>query len=78
MQDLVIHSALVNHAPWPLGFDQHGNELFVRFIKHDDGEGYRAIQGHRMSWFMFIGVPLDYRNAVNLAEIVGTFGQFHY
>lgn len=27
---------------------------------------------------MFIGVPLDYHNAHNLAEVVGTFGQFHY
>ena len=32
MQDPVIRVALVSHPPWPLGLDQHGNEMFVRFI----------------------------------------------
>lgn len=27
---------------------------------------------------MFIGVPLDYRNTKHLADVVSTFGQFHY
>lgn len=49
MQDPVIRTALVNHAPWPLGVNQHGEEIFVRFINHDAGEGFRAIQGHRTS-----------------------------
>ena len=78
MQDPVIRSALVNHAPWPLGLDHNGQEIFVRFINHDDGEGYRALQGHRTGWLMFLGVPLDYRNEEILSEVVGTFGQFHY
>ena len=78
MQDPVISAALVSHPPWPLVLDQHGNELFLRFIRHDDGEGFHALQGHRTGWLMFVGVPLDYRNEVNLAEVVGTFGQFHY
>ena len=76
MQDHVIRVALVAHPPWTLSLDHHGNELFVRFINHDDGEVYRALQGHRTGWFMFVGVPFDYRNV--LAEVVGTFGQFHY
>ena len=43
MQDPVICAALISQPPWPLGLDQHGNELFVRFIRHDDGEGFRAL-----------------------------------
>ena len=74
MQDPVICAALISHTPWPLGLDQHGNELFLRFIRHDHGEGFRALQGHRTGWLMFIGVPLDYRNTQCLAEVVGTFG----
>lgn len=40
MQDPVIRSALVGHPPFPLGNDQDGNELFLRFINQDDGEGF--------------------------------------
>ena len=52
--------------------------MFVRFINHDDGQGYQALQGFRSGWLMFVGVPLVYRNEVNLSEVVGTFGHFHY
>ena len=78
MEDPVVCASFTQHPPFPLGLDAEGNEFFVRFIPHNQGEGFRAIHGHGTGWLMFIGVPLDYRNTTNLAEIVGTFGQFHY
>lgn len=74
----VVRGSFTQHPPFPLGLDEAGNELFVRFIPHHQGEGFRSIHGHQTGWLMFIGVPLDYRNTQCLADVVGTFGQFHY
>ena len=48
--------ALVDHPPFDLG-----NYRFVRFVPHDEGINYRAIQDFRRGWVMIVGIPLDYR-----------------
>ena len=78
MDDPVVRGSFTLHPPFPLGLDEEGEEFFVRFILHDHGEGFRALHGYRTGWLMFIGIPLDYRNTQGLADVVGTFGQFHY
>lgn len=78
IEDPVVHGSFTLHSPFPLGVDEEGNEFFVRFIPHNQGEGFHVIHDHRTRWLMFIGVPLDYRNTQCLADVVGTFGQFHY
>lgn len=59
-------------------FESSWGRNFYEVHNHDDREGFRDLQGHRTDWFMFIGIPLGYSNAENLAEVVGTFGQFQY
>ena len=78
MEDPVVRGSFTLHPPFPLGVDDEGNEFFVRFIPHNQGEGFRAIHGQRTGWLMFIGIPLDYRNTQCIADMVGSFGQFHY
>ena len=78
MASPVMCSWFTRHPPFPMGLDEDGNEFFVRFIPHNQGEGFRAIHGHRTGWLMFIGVLLDYRNTQYLSDVVSTFGQFHY
>ena len=65
--------ALVQMPPQDLGLDR-----FVRFMRHDHGEGFRGVQGFRQGCLMFLGVPLDLRNEENLRAAVNTFGKFHH
>ncbi|XBH90781.1 hypothetical protein VPH35_082346 [Triticum aestivum] len=65
--------ALIQLPPHDLGQDR-----FVRFMKHDHGEGFRGVQGFREGCLMFLGVPLDLRNTENLRAAVNTFGKFHH
>jgi len=65
--------ALIQLPPEDLGQDR-----FVRFMKHDHGEGSRGVQGFREGCLMFLGVPLDLRNTENLRAAVNTFGKFHH
>jgi hypothetical protein len=66
--------ALVQHAPFHL---EHN--FFVRFIRPDEArEIFRAVQGFRRGWLMFLGIPLDYCNDYDIANDVSTFGKFHF
>jgi hypothetical protein len=66
--------ALVQHAPFHL---EHN--FFVRFIRPDEAqENFRAVQGFRRGWLMFLGIPPDYRNDYDIANAVSTFGKFHF
>ncbi|XBH87214.1 hypothetical protein VPH35_074719 [Triticum aestivum] len=65
--------ALVQMPPQDLGMDR-----FVRFMRHDHGEGFRGVQGFRQGCLMFLGVPLDLRNEENLRAAINTFGKFHH
>ena len=76
MQNPVVRESFIQHPPFALGLDEQDEELFVRFIPHNQGEGFRAIHVHRTVWLMLIGVPLDYCNTRCLSEMIGTFGQF--
>lgn len=78
MEDPVVRGSFTMHPSFPLGVDDAGNDFFVRFIPQNHGEGFRALHGHHTVWLMFIGIPLDYCNTQALADVVGTFGQFHY
>uniref|UniRef100_A0A453I339 Uncharacterized protein n=1 Tax=Aegilops tauschii subsp. strangulata TaxID=200361 RepID=A0A453I339_AEGTS len=55
-----------------------GNDRFVRFMKHDEGESFRGVQGFRQGLLTFLGVPLDLRNTNGLRAAVNTFGKFHH
>lgn len=68
-----VRYALVQHPPFPLGDD-----YFLCFYNHDEGESFRGTQGFSKGWLMFLGVPLDYCNGNNLAQAIGSFGKFHY
>lgn len=40
MEDHVVRGSFTLHPPFPLGIDEEGNEFFVRFIPHNEGEGF--------------------------------------
>ncbi|KAM0902612.1 hypothetical protein ACQ4PT_019202 [Festuca glaucescens] len=71
-RNLVLRAALVDHGVWPLG------DATLRFIKHNEGQGFRTQHGARTGWLMFIGTPMDFRNTETIAEAINTFGEFHY
>ncbi|KAM0867046.1 hypothetical protein ACQ4PT_042252 [Festuca glaucescens] len=65
-------NALVNHGH----FQVQNN--FVRFLRADDAEqNHRASQGFRKGWLMMLGIHPDYRNDLDIANAVSTFGKFH-
>ena len=45
-----MRGSFTQHPPFPLGVDEDGEEFFVRFIPHDQGEGFRAIHGAHVYW----------------------------
>jgi hypothetical protein len=65
--------ALVQHGHYQLRAN-----VFVRFIDRADAENHRAAQGFRRGWLMFLGVPPDYRNDLDITNDVSTFGQYHF
>ena len=72
LRDAAVRYMLTQHAPFELGDDR-----FVRFSNHDQGEGFRSVDDFRTGWIMLIGVPQDYKNTQNLTEAINTFGKFH-
>jgi hypothetical protein len=62
---------------------QHGHfqiqNRFVRFVHADDAEqNHRETHGFHRGWLMFLGIPLDYRNDIDIANVVSTFGQYQF
>ena len=64
---------LVQHGPY-----QMKPNLSVRFVNHDEGDHHRVVLGFRRGWIMFIGIPSDYRNDIDIANAMASFGQFHH
>uniref|UniRef100_A0A8I7B184 Uncharacterized protein n=1 Tax=Hordeum vulgare subsp. vulgare TaxID=112509 RepID=A0A8I7B184_HORVV len=50
----------------------------VRFLRHDQGVGFRGQEGFGHGCLMLLGVPLDFRNTEDLRAAVNTFGEFHH
>ncbi|KAE8793363.1 hypothetical protein D1007_32018 [Hordeum vulgare] len=50
----------------------------VRFLRHDQGLGFRGQEGFRQGCLMILGVPLDFRNTEDLRAAVNTFGEFQH
>jgi hypothetical protein len=64
--------ALVQHGAFQLD-----NHRMVRFINVNEApENVRAVQGYRTGWLMFLGIPPDYRNDYDIANVVSTFEKF--
>ncbi|KAE8777920.1 hypothetical protein D1007_49278 [Hordeum vulgare] len=73
LRDAGVCFALLQLPPIAMGDDK-----FFRFMKHNEGEGYRGDQGFRDGCLMFVGVPLNLRTTEHLRATVNTFGKFHY
>ena len=73
VRDPAVRFSLLQLPPQHLG-----NDRFVRFMKHDEGEGFRGAQGFRQGFIMLLGIPLDLRNTDNIRATVNTFGKFHH
>ena len=71
LRDAAVRFSLLQMPPQPIG-----NDHFVRFMKHDEGESFRGAQGFRQGLLMFLGIPLDLRNTECIKPAVNTFGKF--
>ncbi|KAK1668231.1 hypothetical protein QYE76_056390 [Lolium multiflorum] len=50
----------------------------IRFMHVGEApQNHRAALGFRRGWLMFLGMHPDYRNDLDIANAVGTFGQYH-
>jgi hypothetical protein len=65
-------AALFHQPPFEIAHD-----IFVRFVPHNDRLNHRSAHGFRTGWLMFLGIPLDYRNTFDIANVVATFGTYH-
>uniref|UniRef100_A0A8I6YG99 DUF7597 domain-containing protein n=1 Tax=Hordeum vulgare subsp. vulgare TaxID=112509 RepID=A0A8I6YG99_HORVV len=50
----------------------------VRFVRHDQGVGFRGKESFRHGCLMILGVPHDFRNTEDLRAAVNSFGEFHH
>jgi hypothetical protein len=66
-------SALVQHGEYNINAN-----TTVRFVPVDRALNHRAEQGFRKGWLMFVGMHPDYRNDLDIANVVSTFGKFLY
>ena len=51
LRDAVVPFSLLQLPPQALG-----NNRFVRFMKHDEGESFRGVQGFCQGLLMFLGI----------------------
>ena len=50
-------------------------DVFITFVKHDEGRNHRRVHFNRTVWLLLIGVPFDFRNTEDLACAVSKFGR---
>ncbi|KAM0930964.1 hypothetical protein ACQ4PT_000663 [Festuca glaucescens] len=70
MADSAIRDLLVAQPPHELG---HGRML--SFVRHDEGENFRATVYTRLSWLMMLNMPFDYRTEEFIRDAVAKFGK---
>jgi hypothetical protein len=70
MVDSVTRDLLVHTPQIPFG---HGRTL--RFVKHDEGQNFRATTYTSLGWLMMLNLPMDYRNEEFPRESLGKFGK---
>ncbi|KAM0871397.1 hypothetical protein ACQ4PT_039415 [Festuca glaucescens] len=70
MADSAIRDLLVAQPPHELG---HGRML--TFVRHDEGENFRATVYTRLSWLMILNMPFDYRTEEFIRDAVAKFGK---
>jgi hypothetical protein len=73
-----LHSAAACAALLTHPLYQIQNGVFVCFVRHDDRDNHRTVQGFRQGWLMFLGIPLGCRNDFDIANAIATFGKFHH
>jgi hypothetical protein len=65
-------NALVQHGEYQI------QNRSLRFLHVGEApQNHRATLGFRRGWLMFLGVHPDYRNNLDIANAVSTFGQYH-
>ncbi|KAM0897175.1 hypothetical protein ACQ4PT_022737 [Festuca glaucescens] len=70
MADSAIRDLLVAQPPHDLG---HGRML--SFVRHDEGENFRATVYTRLSWIMMLNLPFDYHTEEFIHDSVAKFGK---
>ncbi|KAM0910334.1 hypothetical protein ACQ4PT_014228 [Festuca glaucescens] len=65
-------NALVQHGQFQI------QNRMLRFLHVGESpKNHRAAVGFRRGWLMFVGMHPDYRNNLDIANAVSTFGQYH-
>ncbi|KAM0852448.1 hypothetical protein ACQ4PT_051758 [Festuca glaucescens] len=70
MQDSAIRDFLVAQPAHHLG-----NGRMLTFVRHDEGENFRATVYTRLSWIMLLNLPMDYRTEEFLSDSFANFGK---
>ena len=42
-------------------------DVFITFLKHDEGRNWRRLHFNRVVWLLFVGVPFDHCNSEDVA-----------
>ncbi|XBH56170.1 hypothetical protein VPH35_078074 [Triticum aestivum] len=50
-------------------------DVFISFVRHDEGRNHRRVHFNRTVWLLLTGVPFDFRNTEDLATAVSKFGR---
>jgi hypothetical protein len=65
-------AALVQQQPFEI------DNIFVRFIHHNNRDNHRATKGSWRGWIMILGIPFDYRNDYDISNVVAAFEKIHH
>ncbi|KAM0929071.1 hypothetical protein ACQ4PT_001848 [Festuca glaucescens] len=52
-----------------------GQGRMLTFVRHDEGENFRATVYTRLSWLMMLNLPMDYRTEEFLCDSLAKFGK---
>uniref|UniRef100_R7WEP3 DUF7597 domain-containing protein n=1 Tax=Aegilops tauschii TaxID=37682 RepID=R7WEP3_AEGTA len=50
-------------------------DVFISFVRHDEGRNHRRVHLNRVVWLLLTGVPFDFRTTEDLACAVSKFGR---
>jgi hypothetical protein len=54
------------------------DNIFNRFVHHNNRPNHHTSQGFRFGRLMILGVPLDFRNDYDISSVVAAFRKFHH
>ena len=71
-----VHLSHVRDRDWLVHNSPHSfGDVYLSFIKHNEGSNWRRVNFNRICWILMIGVPFDFINTEDIAMGVSKFGR---